>query len=73
MEVNKKISHIGLAFYGNVTGVRGLGKKVNPLNKQKRNCRPTFFTTSSFSQCVKVKRVKRRNGQYFSPRIQSIS
>ena len=35
MEVKNKISHMGLDCDGNVTGVRRLGKKVNPLNKQK--------------------------------------
>ena len=47
MEVKKIISHLGLACDGNVTGFRRLGKKVNPLNKQKRNCRPILITTSN--------------------------
>ena len=47
MEVKNIISHIGLACDGNVTGVRRLGKKVNPLNKQKRNRRPILITTSN--------------------------
>ena len=47
MEVKIIILDKGLACNGNVTGVRRLGKKVNPLNKQKRNCRPIFITTSN--------------------------
>ena len=47
MEVKNIISHMVLACDGNVTDVRRLGKKVNPLNKQKRNCHPIHITTSS--------------------------
>ena len=47
VEVKNIISHMGLACDGNVTSVRRLGKKVNPLNKQKRNYRPIIITTSN--------------------------
>ena len=38
---------MGLACDGNVTGVRRIGKKVNPLNEQKRNCSPILIKTSN--------------------------
>ena len=47
MEFKIIILHMGLACDGNVRGVRRLGKKVNPPNKQKRNCRPILTTTSN--------------------------
>ena len=47
MEVKNIISHMQLACDGNVTGVRRLVKKDNPLNKQKRNSRPILITNSN--------------------------
>ena len=47
IEVKNIIWHMELACDGNVTGVKRLGKKVNLLNKQKRNCRPIRITTSN--------------------------
>ena len=47
MEFKNIISHMGLDCDSNVTSVRQPGKKVNPLNKQKRNYRPILFTFSN--------------------------
>ena len=46
-QVNEIVNHLGLSPDNNITSIRRLGKKENPTNNLKRNCRPLLVTTSN--------------------------